>query len=439
MNVFLNIIHCCRSEESIKNQIKCGINVPIENNKNYSHEKQESKYNESSNIKSSEMNNTMTLNENNNNSYNYQSNIIENNSNNQYINNINNNVINNSNINQSPNHINKADTFVIQNKGISLSPRRNNHYTHILSNIHMNINNKIANNNSNKTNKYLSKKNMSSGNLSKINNKSGKDLVSNKGTILTLNDLVLINQNQEEDVKINEIGYKLLLSGELFFWKEIILQTNGIKNSLRKEKDDHVFFGLKNKSNYAGIMYNDIIINFFWHQEDTEIIETNTGRVFEIYYNKISKDYTLRFLHPNLILYYKVNNFVYFNTGKEYYLLLGHVFVTIYVKKTSPIEKTIVVQIEIDNNKPIKYTFNQNQTPIRIGRISNSEVPIFSSSISKRHGIIEYSKNSQSFYYEDMGSTNSSTLLIKDGDNLKIKGEMNFKLEDVSFKIQEIP
>ena len=440
MNVFLNIIHCCRSEESIKNQIKCGINVPIENNKNYSHEKQESKYNESSNIKSSEINNTMTINENNNNSNNYISNINEDNSNNQNINNINNNnLINiNSNINQSPNNINKSDTFVIQNKGISLSPRRNNNYKHLLSNIHMNINNKIANNNSNKSNKNLAKKNMSSGNLSKINVKSVKDLMSNKGTILTLNDLVFINQNQEEDVKMNEIGSKLLLSGELFFWKEIILQTNGIKNSLRKEKDDHVFFGLKNKSNYAGVMYNDIIINLFWHQEDAEIIETNTGRVFEIYYNKISKDYTLRFIHPNLILYYKVNNFVYFNTGKEYYLLLGHVFLTICVKKTSPIEKTIVVQIEIDNNKPIKYTFNQNQTPIRIGRISNSEVPIFSTSISKRHGIIEYSKNSQSFYYKDMGSTNSSILLIKDGDNLKIKGEMNFKLEDVQFKIQEI-
>ena len=30
-------------------------------------------------------------------------------------------------------------------------------------------------------------------------------------------------------------------------------------------------------------------------------------------------------------------------------------------------------------------------------------------------------------------------LLIKKGDYLKIKGEMFFKLEDVSFKIQEIP
>ncbi len=38
-----------------------------------------------------------------------------------------------------------------------------------------------------------------------------------------------------------------------------------------------------------------------------------------------------------------------------------------------------------------------------------------------------------------MSSTNGTTLLIKKGDSLKIKGEMFFKLEDVSFKIQEIP
>jgi hypothetical protein len=38
-----------------------------------------------------------------------------------------------------------------------------------------------------------------------------------------------------------------------------------------------------------------------------------------------------------------------------------------------------------------------------------------------------------------MKSTNGTTLLIKKGDFLKIKGEMYFKLEDVTFKIQEIP
>ena len=453
MDSFLNIIHCCRKEEIINEQTKNEVNVPIDNNqkiKNYQTipYSPEFKYLDSSNIKSSDINKTMTLNDNNNN----QNNITnENNSNNNSSvknNNILNNenresIVNNTNQNENQNNqnhilINKVDTFAINNQKESTSSRKKilNSTNIIANNNHANIN-KVINALNNTNNNLEISKNLTSTNILKINNKNLKDSVSNKGTILTLNDLVLINQNQEE--KIYEIGSKLLLSGELFFWKEIILQTNGIKNSLRKEKDDHVFFGLKNKSNYAGVMYNDLIINFFWHQEDVDIIETNTGRVFEIYYNKKTKDYTLKFLHPNLILYYKINNFVYFNTGKEYYLLLGNVFMTINVKKTSPIEKSIIIQVEIENNKPIKYTFNQNQTPIKIGRINNSEIPIFSSSVSKRHGIIEYSKNSQSFYYKDMGSTNSSTLLIKDGDNLKIKGEMNFKLEDVPFKIQEIP
>ena len=37
-----------------------------------------------------------------------------------------------------------------------------------------------------------------------------------------------------------------------------------------------------------------------------------------------------------------------------------------------------------------------------------------------------------------MKSTNGSTLLIKEDDIMKIKGEMNFKLEDISFNIKEI-
>ena len=479
MDSILNIIQCCRKEEIINNKEKGEVNVPVDNNqktKNYQNlsYSPKFKYLESSNIKSSEINNTMILNENNN----YQNNTIEDNSNNNssikktnLFNNENKDTMNNStNQIEHENQIiyKKIDTFSIKNQQEIISPIKEANKTNIMSNNHANITkiiNKASNNNINKrleikkhessrnisktynkseihknessTNNLENKKNKSSKNLSKIYSKNGNDSISNKGTILTLNDLVLINQNQDE--KFYETGSKLLLSGELFFWKEIILQTNGIKNSLRKEKDDHVFFGLKNKSNYAGVMYNDFIINFFWHQEDVDIIETITGRVFEIYYNKKTKDYTLKFLHPNLILYYKINNFVYFNTGKEYYLLLGNVFMTINVKKTSPIEKSIIIQVEIENNKPIKYTFNQNQTPIKIGRTNHSEIPIFSSCISKRHGIIEYSKNIQSFYYKDMGSTNSSTLLIKDGDNLKIKGEMNFKLEDVYFKIQEIP
>ena len=273
-------------------------------------------------------------------------------------------------------------------------------------------------------------------NIFKYRSSSRKDIrpsIIHKDSVITLNDLVLNLKNTDE---IHENGSKLLISGELLFYKEIIIQTYGLKNTRRKQSDDHVYFGLKNQKNPSSCFhYNDIIINYV-SCEQTESVETTTGRVFEIFYNKTSKDYTLKFLHPNLILYYKINNYVYFNTGKEYYLLLGNVFITINVIKNSPMEKAIVIQIENENNN---YTFNQNQTPIKIGRTNNNDLPIYSQSISKRHGIIEFSNNIQSFYYRDLGSTNSSTLLIKENDNLKIKGIMNFKLEDTPFRIQEIP
>ena len=273
-------------------------------------------------------------------------------------------------------------------------------------------------------------------NIFKYRSSSRKDIrpsIIHKDSVITLNDLVLTLKNTDE---IHENGSKLLISGELLFYKEIIIQTYGLKNTRRKQSDDHVYFGLKNQKNPSSCFhYNDIIINYV-PCEETESVETTTGRVFEIFYNKTSKDYTLKFLHPNLILYYKINNYVYFNTGKEYYLLLGNVFITINVIKNSPMEKAIVIQIENENNN---YTFNQNQTPIKIGRTNNNDLPIYSQSISKRHGIIEFSNNIQSFYYRDLGSTNSSTLLIKENDNLKIKGIMNFKLEDTPFRIQEIP
>ena len=52
------------------------------------------------------------------------------------------------------------------------------------------------------------------------------------------------------------------------------------------------------------------------------------------------------------------------------------------------------------------------------------------------HSIIDF--NDDDFFYKDCGSTNGSTLLIREDDSLKINGEMNFKLEDISFKIKEI-
>ena len=404
MDPLIKLIYCCNPENIKNNKINSEIKVPIEK-EGIKNKRIETKTvidkskinNESLNLKSTEVNNNTTI----------MNTIL----NNTLLNNTNNNIIT-----DNSNEINKISNKIL----LSPSKKRGIFNTAISNNyIHLNRNNLEIKKYSNS---FISKN-------EQINMNS-----SNKGTILTLNDLILINKNPEEK-NLHEKGCKLLLSGELFFWKEIILSTNGIKNSLRKEKNGHVFFGIKNVLNNSNESYNDLILNYFYQEEDL----TDTGRVFEIYYNQKGMEYILRFLHPNLILYYKINNFVYFNFGKEYYFLLGNVFMSIYIQKvSSSSEKIINIKIELENNKPLKYCFTQNQTPIKIGRVK-SEINIFSSSISKRHGIIEYSKITHSFYYKDMGSTNGSTLIIKAGDILKMKGEMNYKLEDVPFKIQEIP
>ena len=431
MKTFINIIQCCSQEEIKKGENIYEYQIPIYNeNENTKpqeiqsfQEKKEHLIIDSSYIKANENNNTMnTLN----NTFNTNYNIIS-----ECVQNINNNLntkLNNINIDKNNNNEIKSNNIKIKKESFSPSKKRII-YSNSISHNYFNINKAINNNLGNKNNRgsVISKSNASKNNMS------------NYGSILTLNNLILTTQFPEEKNNTTiEIGSKLLLSGELFFWKDVIISTNGLKNSLRKEKDDHVFFGVKNISNNSGEPFNDLITNFFYQEEDSNLIETSTGRIFEIFYNKKIKEYILRFLHPNLILYSKINNFVYFAIGKFYFFLLGNVFISVNIKKNTPIEKIINIQVELENNKPLKYSFSQNQTPIKIGR-SNCDISIFNSSISKNHGIIEYSKNSQTFYYNDLGSTNGSTLIIKEGDTLKIKGEMNFKLEDVPFKIQEIP
>ena len=257
---------------------------------------------------------------------------------------------------------------------------------------------------------------------------------------VSMQDLNIISDNNQKN-NDEETGSKLLLSGELFFQKELIINIHGLKNSLRKKTDNIVFFGLKECMDYKGNSFNDYIINYKskYDEMGDEVMNSNTGRIFKIYFNKKLKEYMLYFMHSSLLLYYKINNFIYFDPGKDYFLILGSIFLTVYVEKnlTSTKDKIINILVELENEEPKRYTFNQNQTPITIGRL-NCEVVIPKSSVSKHHSVIEFSNSLEMFYYKDLGSVNGSTLIIKEDDYLKIKGEMNFKLEDVPFKILEV-
>lgn len=227
---------------------------------------------------------------------------------------------------------------------------------------------------------------------------------------------------------------KLLLTGELFFNKEILIDKTGMVHGLRSKKDGQTFFGLSNIKDYTGTFYNDFIINF---KSNTKK-KSPTGRVFEISYQNKTSDFRLNMIHSSLIINYQISNLFYFGDDKEYYLVLGKVFMTINTRKYSN-KKFIDIIIEIEEeDKEVRYTFSEDEIPITIGRLK-CDISINNPTISKKHAAIEYSLECQMFYFRDLGSTNGSVAVIKEDDKIKIKGDMKFKLENVPFRIMELP
>ena len=254
------------------------------------------------------------------------------------------------------------------------------------------------------------------------------------------NNSITNNLIQNKNINIlddycSEPKTKLILTGDLFFNNIIEIDKYGMKNGLRNKKDGLAIFGFKkNNDNFYSDSY-DCLLNL-QNIEDNNNGDIGSGKLFKISFDKKEKAYILYFFHNSLILYYKINNSVCFDINKDYYLILGDIFLTISIKILDTNESQISIQTEIENEKPKKYIYGQNDMPVKIGRL-NCNVNIPKPSISKVHSIINFSNGK--FYYKDAKSTNGSSLLIREDDYLIIKGEMSFKLEDISFKIKEMP
>ena len=297
-----------------------------------------------------------------------------------------------------------------------------------------NINISISNNTYQMNNSNYFKNNLVYNNMnSNMNyqNVNPIDELRHKNSLINFNKY---NSSLKENCFI--VKTKLILSGDLFSNKVVEIDKYGMKNGLRQKHDGLAIFGLKENNE------NPNIHTFDYYFPDIEKIDENsnqkiTGKVFEIYLNKIDKMYTLYFLHNSLILYYKIKKNVFFNLDKDYFLILGDIFITVLVKrnKSNLEEKLIYIQAELENEKPKKHIFSRKDMPVRIGRV-NCQIEIKKPSISKLHSIIDYKNDN--FYYKDCGSTNGSTLLIREDDSLKINGEMSLKLEEISFKISEV-
>ena len=244
--------------------------------------------------------------------------------------------------------------------------------------------------------------------------------------------------NSKQELNLDDIKTKLILSGELFLNKEIEIDKFGMKNSLRQKNDGVIIFGYKENKNLTyTALYDYIIDSRFEKIRNTQNHKKRkSSKIFEIILDKKEKIYYLYFAHNSLLLYYKIDDSIYFEYDKEYYLILGDIFLTVNAKRNfNSNEKYLHIEVEFEDEKSQKYIFEEKDLPVKIGR-NDCTINIMKPSISKLHSTINFSNDM--FFYKDEQSTNGTILLIKEDDFLKIKGEMNFKLEDIPFKIKEI-
>jgi hypothetical protein len=265
---------------------------------------------------------------------------------------------------------------------------------------------------------------------------------------------VILNENQN-NINFTQISFgnldfstannsissgKLLLTGNLFFNKELIITQNGLVNSLRKRIDGQTFFGTSNAKDYTGTFYNDFVLNLPDDDNKNQEILSHTGRIFGISFSKITNDYQIYMMNANYYLNYDITNSFYFQNEKENLIILGKILMTIVQKDNSSRKKILDIKIETEDNEEEEkiYNFEEKDSPISIGRI-NSSINLNYSFISKKHAVIEFSEEYSKFYYKDLKSTNGSILILKEDDSLKIKGNMKFKLNDINFHILELP
>ena len=239
--------------------------------------------------------------------------------------------------------------------------------------------------------------------------------------------------NDKFDSNFKKIKTRLKLTGELFANKTLEIDKFGLKRSLKKKLDGIISFGIKGQDESPLNNKYDYIFEPNVVQKINKKRKHNDGKVFDILLDKREKVFVLFYSHPSLLLYYKITNKLNLECDKDYYLILGSIFLSINIKKSLKVK--INIEVELENEKSQKYSFEIKDLPIKIGR-SHCNINIPKPSVSKLHSSIDYENDN--FFYKDENSTNGSTLLIKEDDFLKLRGKMSFKLEDMAFNIREI-
>ena len=224
--------------------------------------------------------------------------------------------------------------------------------------------------------------------------------------------------------------HELVLSGELFWGKDIIIDCLGLKMGKRKKRDGVTVFGTGSAGKGLGDFNNDFVINI----KNSEY-NKNTSSFFTIEYDKSEEKFFITKIIENVNIFHIIDYEYFLDINFEYSFIIGKIRVDLLLSQENQNQK-FQFKVYDSNNDIVTYDFTEKDIPISIGR-SNCRINIKNSSISKIHAAVDFSNNYKRFYIKDMGSTNGTFYSLKYKNRLKLTGEMTFKLLDMNFSISE--
>ena len=257
-----------------------------------------------------------------------------------------------------------------------------------------------------------------------INDENNKSLIS----IITFSNMKVVGnskQNTFQNFDTEVLGnQELLLTGDIFWNKDLNIDRMGIKSGNRKKNYGNVIFGVGENENF------DFILNL---KKKDSFLDNKSYEIFSIEYDKNEEKFDIKVLKKDLKILHLIDYDFYLQNSLNINLYIGKIAVEINTFR----ENEGILDIIVNNEK--KYTFNKNEVPITIGRV-NSKINIKNNSISKNHAIIDYSSEFDAFFIRDLGSTNKTFFVLStDGcPSMKLIGTMEFKIYDSKFQIRVI-
>ena len=227
--------------------------------------------------------------------------------------------------------------------------------------------------------------------------------------------------------------HELVLSGELFWNKDIVIDCLGLKMGKRKKKEGVTVFGTGAAGPSISDYNNDFVINI----KNSEY-NKNTSSFFTIEYDKPEEKFYITKVIKDVNISHIIDYEYFLDFGIEQFFLIGKIRVDILLSAFPENQNHIKISFKVydTNNNISNYDFTEKDTPISIGR-SNCRINIKNNSISKIHAAIDFSNDYKRYYIKDMGSTNGTFYSLEYKKRLKLTGEMKFKLFDMKFSISE--